>query len=717
MSSLDDIINLMESGEYKKAIDELNVIISNEPNNAKAFYMRGKSLFLSIQNDIYQNTKYDAQMALAYSNIEKDLKKALEINPNIIDAYRGLMYLYRLLNDIDKERYYAQILLELSDSYNDALIILASSYLNNGITEADFHQAIGFYDDFIENSSLEESKIARFERGLCYYNLNILAKSDLEANNLIIDFPMYDDAYFLKGITLAKQGVENEFFDEAIYFFDRAISINPKNFNAIYERAEWYFYKKKYKEAIENYNILINHNKNKYVMEALLGKTQALHDFIVEGGNYLENDESKYKDLQEALNLIDKVVNLLGDKSLQYRYYKSNLYAHNGEIDKARKEYDNILEEADNISTWFYEVLAEFYYNYAESNDDYKKALFYLDKISKQERKSSTFKLMIFLNYELKNYSKITDICREFFDSFGFENDNHIEDSYYVNFIYAHSLQMINHNDFDEIIKHYKLCLNSKTLDKALIYRNISKIMIYSNPKEFKTEGVSYLKNAMELKDAFSYYIYSKELFYGNVVEPCPEIAISFANTAIEMDYKLDCAYVIMGRAYELGRGVVLDSDKAFELYYKAYKISEMNSHKCSCSTAALAHCYYNGIGVEENKSLAMSVIKNIVDKRGKYSHIYVLLLYSYFALNNYNGFSVSKALSLFNTSYPYYSDLSVVMTLKRLYKRLGKKEDIKRMSKMELDTLENTGEFNLSYFKKYIKNFNNYYPIVHIIK
>ena len=77
-----------------------------------------------------------------------------------------------------------------------ALLILASSYLNNGENESDFHQAIGYYDDFISNVNPENSRVARFERGLCYYNLNILTKADIEANKLIYDFPFYDDAYF-----------------------------------------------------------------------------------------------------------------------------------------------------------------------------------------------------------------------------------------------------------------------------------------------------------------------------------------------------------------------------------------------------------------------------------------------------------------------------------------------------------------------------------------
>ena len=75
-------------------------------------------------------------------------------------------------------------------------------------------------------------------------------------------------------------------------------------------------------------------------------------------------------------------------------------------------------------------------------------------------------------------------------------------------------------------------------------------------------------------------------------------------------------------------------------------------------------------------------------------------------------GFDLKKALSLFNQTLPHYSDLSVVMTLKRLYKKLGRNKDVKRMIKIEAETLKRTGEFNLNYLRNYIKNFKNFYPI-----
>ena len=157
MSSLDDINDYIESGDYKRALEQLNIIISKEPNNALAYYLRGKSSFVAIQLS-NNNSNYDANTALIYSHIELDLNKAIELDDSIIDAYRGLMYLNRAIKNIDEERLYAQVLIEKDPKSYDAFLLLGSSYLNNGISEADFHQAIAYYNEFINNAGKENNK-------------------------------------------------------------------------------------------------------------------------------------------------------------------------------------------------------------------------------------------------------------------------------------------------------------------------------------------------------------------------------------------------------------------------------------------------------------------------------------------------------------------------------------------------------------------------------
>ena len=703
MDFLEDINKYINDGDYKRAIEELNLLIYENPDNAKAFYMRGKFRFIDLQKNKYDYSS--ANLSLIYSNIEYDLLHSIEMDPNIIDAYRGLMYLNRDIGNIDKEREYAQILFEKDNKSYDALLMLANSYLNNGENASDFHQAIGYYDDFIDRVDIEESKVARFERGLCYYNLNILIKADYEANELIKDFPFYDDAYFLKAIALAKQGVDSEFYYDALLFLNRAIELNNKNYNAIYERAEWYFSKEDYLNAIENYDILLE-TDNKYKLAALLGKAEALHDYIVSGKCYTEK-----KHLNEAFSLLDKIIKnfSLDKKYMRYKYYRGNLYAYIGETDKAKDEFDDILKNNDDFNEWFYNDMLEFCYYNAKTDDDYKKLIKYLNKNNK------TLIYKTFSYYKLKNYKESALSAKEILDNLNnnIESFNNDEDIYHLRYIYAFSLIKIKSHDYETIIENLKISLNSSELNKAIIYRKIAKVMIYNIPQKYYYEGIKYLEMAINMNDFFAYYIYSKELFYGNILTPSPELAIGMANTSIDLHSTFEPSYIILGRAYELGRGIEKNEDKAFEIYYKSNEIAKMNNYHSSCSKAALSHCYYNGIGVNKNEALALELIKNAVDNYSENCHDYVLLLYAYFALTCKDGFSLEKAASIFDEGITYHNSLSFIMTFKRVYKKLGNSSMVKKLAGIEKETLKNTGEFNLNYLRKYIKNYNEYYPIV----
>lgn len=703
MDFLEDINKYINDGDYKRAIEELNLLIYENPDNAKAFYMRGKFRFIDLQKNKYDYSS--ANLSLIYSNIEYDLLHSIEMDPNIIDAYRGLMYLNRDIGNIDKEREYAQVLFEKDNKSYDALLMLANSYLNNGENASDFHQAIGYYDDFIDRVDIEESKVARFERGLCYYNLNILIKADYEANELIKDFPFYDDAYFLKAIALAKQGVDSEFYYDALLFLNRAIELNNKNYNAIYERAEWYFSKEDYLNAIENYDILLE-TDNKYKLAALLGKAEALHDYIVSGKCYTEK-----KHLNEAFSLLDKIIKnfSLDKKYMRYKYYRGNLYAYIGETDKAKDEFDDILKNNDDFNEWFYNDMLEFCYYNAKTDDDYKKLIKYLNKNNK------TLIYKTFSYYKLKNYKESALSAKEILDNLNnnIEYFNNDEDIYHLRYIYAFSLIKIKSHDYETIIENLKISLNSSELNKAIIYRKIAKVMIYNTPQKYYYEGIKYLEMAINMNDFFAYYIYSKELFYGNILTPSPELAIGMANTSIDLHSTFEPSYIILGRAYELGRGIEKNEDKAFEIYYKSNEIAKMNNYHSSCSKAALSHCYYNGIGVNKNEALALELIKNAVDNYSENCHDYVLLLYAYFALTCKEGFSLEKAASIFDEGITYHNSLSFIMTFKRVYKKLGNSSMVKKLAGIEKETLKNTGEFNLNYLRKYIKNYNEYYPIV----
>lgn len=455
--------------------------------------------------------------------------------------------------------------------------------------------------------------------------------------------------------------------------------------------------------AIKNYDILLE-TDNKYKLAALLGKSEALHDYIVSGEYHSDTNYIK-----EAFSLLDKIIKnfSLDKKYMRYKYYRGNLYAYIGEAERAKAEFDDILKNNDDFNEWFYNDILEFYYYNAKTDEDYKHLIKYLDKI--KNIRALIYKT--FSYYKLKNYKESALSAKEVLGSL--DNSYTNEEMYHLRYVYAFSLIETKSHDYETIIENLKISLNSTELNKAIIYRKIAKVMIYNIPQKYYYEGIKYLELAINMNDFFAYYIYSKELFYGNILTPSPELAIGMANTSIDLHSTFEPSHIILGRAYELGRGIEKNEDKAFEIYYKSNEIAKMNNYHSSCSKAALAHCYYNGIGVTKNEALALELIKDAVDNYSENCHDYVLLLYAYFALTNKDGFSLEKAASVFDEDITYHNSLSFIMTFKRVYKKLGNSSMVKKLSSIEKETLKNTGEFNLNYLRKYIKNYNEYYPIV----
>lgn len=710
MASLDEINEYMESGNYKSAIEALGKIISEDPNNAKAFYMRGKATFIEAQkNNNEKISGYDAKRALVYSTIEYDLNKAINIDPTILDAYRGLMYLNRDLGNIEKEREYAQILFEKDSISFDALLLLARSYLNNGASDGDFHQAIGFYTDFIEYVDSEEVKIAKFERGLCYYNLNIIERADEEANNLIQEYPFYDDAYYLKGLVLSKYDIQSEEYGEALFFFDKAIEITPGYFGAIYERAKWYYNKGEYKKSIEDYNYILSSNKNR--IDVILGKAQALHDFITENENedYPDSQEGA-RDLQEAMQLLNYIIDELKIKSNQFSYYRADLRAYQGEFKKAIEELRNVIKGMDEIWPWLYEKMAGWCYRAAEEEEDYRETLSYLEKIKEEDYTSSTYYITAYSSYEIDDFETAVIACKKFFS---------MEASgewTYGHWIYAVSLDMTGSKDYELIIEHLRKCLIEK--DEGFVYSEIGRIMLYNAPHKYMKDGMEMIEKAVELDNPFSMYLLSQEFFYGNdIIKPDPNKAIELAKRAFKEDETIECSLTLIGKAYEIGAGMERNEKKAFEYYEKAYNVGEDNDTFCSCAKGALAHSYFIGLGVKKDKKKALKIVKEVMDKNGRDSHNNIILLYSYFALKGFDNFDLNKSLELLETAMPYPTNIFFPMMLKRIYKRLKKYDLIERATKIQEETLKRSGELYKIYAKKYLNNFNDFYPMIYFIK
>lgn len=199
----DDIIsevkNYIKEGRYEcpldEAIAELSKIIDKNPQNAEAYYLRGRTYVAKIDDlNSSRDPGFAKHVPSAWSDQAiADFTKTIEIDPQYIDAY-----LYR------------GIWTESLSDFNKAI------ELNPNNAKAYYYRA-------------------------CY------AKRKGDTNRDIADLtkaieidPNYAAAYFERGMVYRSKDLNNQ----AISDFSKAIEINP-NFTEAYEWRAWAYYDKK----------------------------------------------------------------------------------------------------------------------------------------------------------------------------------------------------------------------------------------------------------------------------------------------------------------------------------------------------------------------------------------------------------------------------------------------------------------------------------------
>lgn len=188
---LAEIYLLVEN--YKEALIQVNKGLKIDENRAKGYFIKGL---------VYKNT---GDTALAVSSMQT----CVEQNPEYYDAY---IYL---------GLFYAQIKNPLALAYYDNAIRLYPQS-----EEAWYNKAV----------FLQEVKDSR---------------RSLDAYNTIISFmPKSEKAWYNKGYIYLTQ---LQVFDSAVYCFDQAAAITPKNYQTFYNRGLSYEYLKEDKKAELDY--------------------------------------------------------------------------------------------------------------------------------------------------------------------------------------------------------------------------------------------------------------------------------------------------------------------------------------------------------------------------------------------------------------------------------------------------------------------------------
>ncbi len=240
-----DSLDAYKSGEYQTALSYLNDILNEDENNFEALVLRSK-VYLKLNN---------TELA------EEDINKALSLDEDYESHFiKGKI-------DFDKGNY-QQALSHFSKSIE----------LNKRFTEGYLNRAYTFY------------KINDFENALNDYELAY----QLDPNS---SAPLVNMGFIFGLIG------EN---DLAIEYYSKGILVNPKDFNAYYNRGAEFLSQRKYREAISDLT-------NAYELDK--GNTDLL--FMI------AETRTKLKDYQNAFSDYTKI--LMIDSLNSKAYYERGL--------------------------------------------------------------------------------------------------------------------------------------------------------------------------------------------------------------------------------------------------------------------------------------------------------------------------------------------------------------------------------------------------------
>jgi len=259
--------------EYTTALDEFRIAVKLNPDEDQYGYNEGLALArLERYEDAVQAFKRASDMKKAdnmyrilsvqvKSNKAKDFynkgctameakrvdeaieffNSALEVKPDMAEAYVNLGYCYRLKRDPQKQVYYFEEAAKLNPDMPNLYYDLGLAYNDAGMT---LNAKYALEKAIDSNPSFKE---AHFNLGMVYYGLNNIADATKEFDKCIELSPGWFEARLNIGNCYLKMGN----IEEAINQYTEAVSLRPKSAEANYDLGIALTKAKRYAEAKE----------------------------------------------------------------------------------------------------------------------------------------------------------------------------------------------------------------------------------------------------------------------------------------------------------------------------------------------------------------------------------------------------------------------------------------------------------------------------------
>jgi len=203
----DFIISLFSNGKVQEALDQVEPLIKDNPNDAVLFNIRG-ACYAHIGEPI---------MAI------KQYEKAIEIDSNYSEAYNNLGITLQELDELEK----ALESFEKALSLNPEKIEIVN-IITNILEQIDTPRtSIDYYEKILE--SVPDLFVAHFNLGIAYQALNLSEEAINSYKKTLNIEPKFVDALLNLGLIFESSDNPNE----AIQHFEKAVEIEPDNPNLL----------------------------------------------------------------------------------------------------------------------------------------------------------------------------------------------------------------------------------------------------------------------------------------------------------------------------------------------------------------------------------------------------------------------------------------------------------------------------------------------------
>lgn len=370
--------------KYNKAEEDYNSIVSIYPKS-KDSYLNRAEFYLKINNYKKALLDYNKLVELysdnTYEQIKMYIKTAFcnEVLGNFTDAKNNYTQIIKLRpKNSDCYEARAEFYERIKD-YNSALkdyekmISLKPKYIYNYNLRAKFFERIGDFkkaeSDFLKMIKLKPKDKDNYNELIEFYKRRKDYQSAINIYNQLIELkPKNDDNYYYRAKLYEKLGNNKA----ALLDYDKVVELKPKDEYSYIFRAEFYEKMKNYDNAEKDYSEAVHiaikrykndfwqykfiyfyradfyKNINKYD-KAEIDYTKSIELSPAETTGYLKrilfyNHIKEYTKAKLDCETVEKIFNQQIKENPKARYSRAEFYEQIGEIDKAKEDYNKIIQ-------------------------------------------------------------------------------------------------------------------------------------------------------------------------------------------------------------------------------------------------------------------------------------------------------------------------------------------------------------------------------------